>query len=502
MAQPSRPCDGDFMDGPVAPVELAETFSKAPLGAALRKRLNATVERLARDPQSSLPEALGTAGYKGLMRALRNPRVEPSMLFDSIYQQTIDRITPGEEILSVEDTTDLTFGGTRGRKELPRLEGKATGFRAHVALGVRLDAAHSVLGVLDLRQVVRGQDSKAGRSAAEGYADPNKESLRWPQTVQAAEQRVAGRASLIHVRDREGDDYEQLCKMATAEPPQRFVQRMRQPRLLAEPPEDKPAARKVDEAFEGLTGLCERQVALSARAQSKFDPCPAKDRKVHPARRHRNARLQFTARALEIRRPKNASKALPAVLKLNVVHVIELDVPQGEPPVEWFLLTQEPIATVSDVLRVVDIYRARWLIEEFNKALQTGCQYEKLQCETAERLWTMLAFYSPIATNLLSLRTLAHHDSQSPASQVLAPEEIEVLRASAPTRSKLISLQPNTPVTVKDALALIARLGGHFSHNGEPGWLVLLRGMVKLRERAEGLRLARMLDAAGAVKPS
>lgn len=467
------------------PIDLSQVFSNTSLNKAMQNRLNSTCEKISRNPQASLPTALGPAGYKGLMRALKNPKVDQATLLGAVYQNTLELFEPGEDILCIEDTTDLIFGGERGRKSLPRLEGKATGFRAHVALAVRADAAHSVLGVLDLRQIVRAQETKADQSALERYADPNKESLRWPQTVEAAEQRVAGRASLIHVRDREGDDYEQLATMAANK--QRFVQRMRQARRLAEAPVEAPTAQKVDTALEGACGMCEREVTLSPRAQGKFDPRPIGVKKTHPARRQRQAKLKFAARTLSIRRPNNASTQLASSLLLNVVHVWEVDVPEGEEPVQWYLLTQEPIATPEQVLRVVDIYRARWLIEEFNKALQTGCQYERLQCESVERLWSMLAFYCPIATNLLALRSLARHDEHRPASCVLNDAQLAILNEERKPADR------ETILTVKDALMLIAKMGGHFRHNGNPGWLVLLRGAVKLCERVEGYLMARRM---------
>src|SRR5438034_11604640 len=104
----------------------------------MRARLNATAERLGRNPQLSLPQALGSAGYKGLMRMLSNPRVPQAEVLEAVYRATLEGIGSGDkEVLSIEDTTDLTFGGDRGRQRLPRLEGKATGFRAHVSLCVR-----------------------------------------------------------------------------------------------------------------------------------------------------------------------------------------------------------------------------------------------------------------------------------------------------------------------------------------------------------------------------
>lgn len=469
-------------DGGARPIVLGRLFDRSRVSTPMRARLNFTAEHLGRNPQLGLPQALGDAGYKGLMRALSNPHVSQTEMLEAVYAATVDRIEFGQEVLSVEDTTDLIFGGARGRKGLPRLEANGTGFRAHVALCVRADAGHGVLGVLDLEQIVREDDSKSDQSTIERYKDPWKESLRWQRTVERTEARVAGRAALIHVRDREGDDYAQLCAMA--QKGWRFVQRMRQARLLAEAPEHASDARKVDEAMHGLAGICEREVHLSPRAQGKRDPRPAGTRKLHPARRGRQARLRFYACSLQVRRPDNAPKHLPPALSLHVVHVQEVDVPAEADPVEWYLLTTEPVDTVEQVLRVVDIYRARWLIEEFNKGLQTGCQYEKLQIESADRLWSMLAFYCPIVTNLLALRALSHQDAATPAADVLDCDELDVLCAERPRlRGK--------PLTVQAALLAIASLGGHFAHNGPPGWLVLLRGMASLRERTQGWRLAR-----------
>ena len=41
--------------------------------------------------------------------------------------------------------------------------------------------------------------------------------------------------------------------------------------------------------------------------------------------------------------------------------------------------------------------------------------------------------------------------------------------------------------TVKEALWAIADLGGHFKHNGEPGWLILMRGMKSLYDYELGI---------------
>jgi hypothetical protein len=59
---------------------------------------------------------------------------------------------------------------------------------------------------------------------------------------------------------------------------------------------------------------------------------------------------------------------------------------------------------------VVDAYRARWVVEEFFKALKTGCQIEKRQMETYEALRIALALFLPIAVRLLALRLIGVRD--------------------------------------------------------------------------------------------
>jgi hypothetical protein len=157
-------------------------------------------------------------------------------------------------------------------------------------------------------------------------------------------------------------------------------------------------------------------------------------------------------------------------LQLNVIHVFERHPPRGEPAVEWFLLTNLPIATPEEIAFAVDCYRGRWTIEEYFKALKTGCQYERRQLESAHSLLNALAILAPVAWRLLLLRHLARTDAKTPATAALTPKQLEVLRAVAKT-----PLRRNP--SAREAMLAVARLGGHLKSNGDPGWLVLGRGM-------------------------
>ncbi len=140
---------------------------------------------------------------------------------------------------------------------------------------------------------------------------------------------------------------------------------------------------------------------------------------------------------------------------------------------EWLLFTTLPVDSEKQVATVVDNYRARWTIEEFNKALKTGCAYESREFESLHALLIVLAMSLPIACELLWLRSRARHDPDAPATEVVTTQQLKILRL-------LGSRNVPSKATARDALWAIAGLGGHLKRNGEPGWLVLYRGMQTL----------------------
>jgi hypothetical protein len=149
--------------------------------------------------------------------------------------------------------------------------------------------------------------------------------------------------------------------------------------------------------------------------------------------------------------------------------VFEPDPPDGIEPIGWLLFTSEPISTPKEIERVIDAYRARWLIEEFFKALKTGCAFEKLQLENRNALLNAFGIYLPVAWRLLRLRTLARLAEARPATDVLTLLQLKAIKALS-TRPF-----PANP-TLQEALLAIARIGGHIKNNGPPGWIVLGRG--------------------------
>ena len=302
--------------------------------------------------------------------------------------------------------------------------------------------------------------------------DFNGESQRWIDLALEASARLVGRADVIHVMDREGDSYALLASLLGAG--QRFVIRLNYDRVICsdELPNGKAHLFSV---LNREVGVIERLVKVPKRQRRN---APPKSLKEHPNREERMARLLFSAATATITRPAARSSKLPKTLTLNFVRVWEPDPPEGEEPIEWRLVTTEPISTVQEIACAVDWYRARWVIEEFNKALKTGCAYQKRQLESRAALLNALAILAPVAWRLLCLRALSRDTSDAPATEALSEVQVKILQ-TAVSRLKLDVKLPKQP-TVRQAMLAVAALGGHIKYNGQPGWIVLGRGLDRL----------------------
>jgi len=416
------------------------------------------------DPSQSFPKAAGSdAELEATYRLLRNEAVTPEAIIAPHYAMTCERAASYETVLAVHDTTEFRFSGEKRREGLGRLGQKGQGFFGHVTLCVAADETRLPLGALNVESLFRMRRALGKRSHRALREDPNNESQRWQRGVDEAERRVAGRAALVHLMDREGDAYELLSRMV--HDGRRFVVRCGHDRVLTELGADERTRLKLSDAAARASDVAEREVPLSRRGA----PRTPSMRKHHPPREYRVARLAFRAVAVELARPCHLPATLPAGLRINVVLVREVDPPVDQPEVSWTLLTSEPVDDAADILRVVDWYRARWTIEEFFKALKLGCGYELRQLETRRTLLNALAILLPIAWRLLTLRSLARLDGDRPATTVLPRTQVDVLVATSKGR-----LSPSP--TLRQAMLAIAARGGHIKANGEPGWQVLGRG--------------------------
>jgi hypothetical protein len=419
-------------------------------------RLKRIIEKLAARPDKGLPQILGDESQlEGAYRFFRNEHVKPEALFAAHADETKLRAAQASGVVIAHDTTTFVFGGER--KALSRMAGKGRGFLGHFALAI--DAASAMpLGVVHCEAVVRGDEVKKRKKVGPG--DETNEALRWNRAARAMHEMLP---NAVHVMDREADSYALLDEMLTRG--QNFVVRLSQRERRAE-------GGAIGKLARTAPVVAEREVWLSARSAP---PGPAQ-RQRHPARRARQATLEISAypRA-ELLRPQTCGTDYSPRIVINVVRVIETKPPRGAEPVEWLLYTSLPVDTPEQILAVVDAYRQRWLIEEFFKALKTGCIYEQRQLETLHGLLIVLALSVPIAWHLLRMRTLVRVDPDAPGSSIASPAQLACLRHELGHRA--LPARPNA----REVLLAIAKLGGHLKNNGDPGWLTLARGMHDLQ---------------------
>ncbi len=436
-----------------------------------QKRLAKTVAKLARNPRASLPDAMQSESeLEGAYRLVNNAAIEPQQLFDVLAESAAERAKVAGDVLVIHDTTPCTFEHA-DPTEIGYLSTGKAGFYAHCALVIEGNAWRRPLGVVHLEIISRKQHSKRGRknkaSGLETSRWKDRESARWSRGIDASAERLAACRSVCHIADREGDSYAVLASMVGKG--QSFVVRVNHDRKVGDPEDLAEQWLPIKERVRGLEGIFEREVPLSERKRSSAP----RANKGRPVRNARLAQLSFSATAVVVKRPGHIGASAPKTLTLNVVHVSEPCPPTGEPGVEWLLFTTLPVDSEKQVAIVVDNYRARWTIEEFNKALKTGCAYESREFESLHALLIVLAMSLPIACELLWLRSRARHDPDAPATEVVTTQQLKILRL-------LGSRNVPSKATARDALWAVAGLGGHLKRNGEPGWLVLYRGMQTL----------------------
>ena len=459
--------------------DIADEFRGAELGDPRRaRRLVWLAEHVVRSPGLSFPKvATNASELEAMYRFFGSEHVHWEAVLVPHIDATVARCETDSMVLVVHDTTEFSFATEDAREGMGYLSRGNRGFEAHFALAVSAEGTGVPLGVLG---VLPHAPAKSSRKPGERRVKKPKrprhelESDRWRKLAVRTEQLIAETTRKVHIMDSEADSYALFCDLIDEN--LSFVIRGHYDRFL-----------------EGRTRLSEHLGTIESRM---FREVPISARKggtgKHKIRSNitRNARqatLHIKATRLELPRPLH-DKESAASISLNVVQVKEENAPDGMIPVEWTLFTTEPVDSAEAAERIVDMYRARWRIEEFFKVIKTGCAYESRQLMSLHALLNALAVLTPIAWRLLVLRHLSRDPHEVPATDVLTSEELVVLRAM----SKRVRLGPSP--TAQEALYAIAGLGGHLKQNGPPGWQTIWAGFASFSIAVQGWRAARTSD--------
>lgn len=433
-----------------------EQFGACALGDVRRtRRLVQYAAEAAADPSGSTPKQTESwSECKAAYHLIHNEDVKFSAITAPHYQATKDR-TEGTWLL-ISDTTETHFPGSKRLGLGPTGDGGGRGFLLHSALMVRADApeiAGLAAQVIRYRRKVKKEGSGAKRVRRQ-----DRESVIWGEVVDQIGRPPEG-VHFIHICDRGGDQFELYCRMLLQGTS--WVNRAAQLHRKINTPED--ACLKLSAYLEQLPVAGSYTMPLGAN----------KDQVAH------EATLEVRFGPVIVPRPKHASawvkncgiKEIP----MWVVEAREIRPPEGVKAARWVLFTREPVNSFKTAWRVLEHYEKRPLVEEFHKALKTGCRLEARQYETAKRLEAITAVLSVLAVRLLQLKTLAREEPQRPACEVVPTKWIAMLRG-------LKRRKPVAPWTVRDFYREMAKLGGFLGRksDGEPGWITVWRGFEKL----------------------
>lgn len=446
-----------------------EHFGAAQLGDERRtKRIVALANQMAKHPGGTLPDKLkGPADLKALYRLMASDAVTHEAVLRSHVLHTLERMRAHDGVvLILHDTSELDYTNLRSlHDELGQIgNGGGRGYKCHNSLAVSAES-REVLGLTNQILFRRPHVPKGEKKSARRRRQ-TRESRLWKQgsgaTPAAPEDRL-----WVDVADRGADTLEFLdFEEAQGK---KYLVRSQHNRRVLPGHEGETESVKLHDLMRSLPEAGRRTVNVPAQPGQ-------------PARTATVGVAWVPVRVLPPRQPRGDESGVR--LAVWAVRVWELDPPANvNEPLEWILLTNVPVQSFEAACERLDWYACRWIIEEFHKAMKTGCGIEGMQFTKQERLEPAIALVSVLATLLLALRDASR---RSDARQQPAHERIPAVYITVLSAWRFGS--PRCEITVYEFYYALARLGGHQNrrHDHPPGWLVLWRGWTQLHAMVEG----------------
>jgi hypothetical protein len=404
----------------------------------------------------------------GFGRFLDNPRVTVERLIDGWSDQT-GAAAAGRHVLAIQDTSEINFHTTPGRRRGLGKIGKGVGRGLLLHAMVAVDAnSGSCLGLVAGRIWTRRGRI---RVAHEKRRSENKESHRWTATAERAKTVLASATMVTVMGDRESDIFATWATVPEATV--HLITRSMHDRRLAN--------------GDGLYAMAERFAFTTTRLVA----LPERELK----RSARLAKLTVRFGQVQLARPCGTpDRDLPKSVPLTFVEVIERDPPRGAEPVHWRLLTTHEVADADAAWQIVDWYKMRWTIEQFWRLLkQQGLRLEDSQIETADRLLKLAAIAAKAAAITLQLLQARDAPVSEPASIAFTTDEIAVLERLNSQLEGKTSLQknPNPKATLRWAAWIIAKLGGWdgYPSSKPPGPITFKNGLQQFHAMVAGWSL-------------
>lgn len=405
--------------------------------AKIRQKNSTTINKLSKERKEVV----------GFCRFLNNDKVD----WESIHKdksKDLDNKCEGMHVLVVNDTTELNY--EKHRNYLNEEDGELgpvtkdnnIGFFCHP--GIVINAANGVAMGYSYLNLWNRRFDKKNKKERDYKNQPieEKESYRWIECGIESKERLKKAKEITIIADRESDIYEEF-KIVPDERTNLII-RSRGDRATQE---SESLYKQIDSTE--VKGSYKLKVRNTGKRQG------------------RNTELEVKFKKVKIRKPKNRriSGEIPAYIELTAVEAKEINknVPKGEEPIHWILLTTHEVKNIEDALQIIVWYSMRWQIELLFATMKSkGMNIEASELESGKALKSMcvLAIYVSLLIN--QLRQYRDDTSGISAAISFTEKQIELLKILSKEYEGNTEKQknPHKERTMAWAAWTIARLGG------------------------------------------
>jgi hypothetical protein len=326
-------------------------FGQCELGDARRtRRLVTYAQQMAASPDGSTPQQTeGWSDCKAVYRLFKCQQVDFAAVTAEHYRQTLS-VQPGT-YYAIHDKTEVDYGYKSQRKGLGRLTSdKHFGFFMQSALVVEASSS-AVVGLAAQELYVRPK-GKVKRVNCVNSCKRKTEAEKWGQVMDRVVPVNEG-VNLIHVTDREGDNFDVFAHLHVKG--DSWIIRAAQLRRIVKAKSGELI--KLNDLCASLKPLDSYQVFVRANKKQK----------------ERWATVEVRSASITLLRPRNGSTKFVkehaiGEISTNVVEVREVGAPKGCEPIHWVLYTRQSVSSFQQAEQVIKGYEHRPIIEEFHKA--------------------------------------------------------------------------------------------------------------------------------------